>query len=356
MGTMYVHTLGDSTLDNVYWMINSEGNNIQEAEGDSVEGQLQACLNSEGGSYTVVSQAYDGFTTESVLNGDYIGRVLPTYPYPEQKQGYFESKNVFSPSERFVRPLNKLKESVSQHPEAIHYVIMSVGGNDFRERLYNPIGMLLEIPNIHERYLRIVNELQNIKERDIRPILMFQYRTDAKNDPYGIYTVLKIVGILATIIHVLCIATVAVAGIAAIAGKINAWVGFAFVAIGGIFLALATQIIPLKVTANILYGQEIGMAALGGLMETFYQPILARAKKEGIPILDLPNTFNPYKKLYKSGIEPNKDGGTLIAEGLRYIIKNHDFSSKKSMVYSKKDSEAEYTASENPGPGGWQVV
>jgi hypothetical protein len=40
-----------------------------------------------------------------------------------------------------------------------------------------------------------------------------------------------------------------------------------------------------------------------------------------LPILDLPNSFNPYDdKLYISGIEPSEKGGALIAKGLSYII------------------------------------
>lgn len=56
---VYVHTLGDSTLDNVYWMLDSDGKNIQEAKAQSVEGQLKAKLSDAGDrTYKVVSHAY----------------------------------------------------------------------------------------------------------------------------------------------------------------------------------------------------------------------------------------------------------------------------------------------------------
>jgi hypothetical protein len=62
-------------------MLDSKGSNETQAKHDSVEGQLQERLNSEGNStYQVVSHAYDGFTTSSILNGDDVGRVLSIRP------------------------------------------------------------------------------------------------------------------------------------------------------------------------------------------------------------------------------------------------------------------------------------
>jgi hypothetical protein len=112
------------------------------------------------------------------------------------------------------------------------------------------------------------------------------------------------------------------------------------------------EIFPFKATIGVLKGQELAMATLGGLMETFYKPILAQAKKDRIPILDLPNTLNPYGDFYIAQIEPNAEASQLIAEGLSHIIHHHDFT-RGSLIYSKKENQAEYTAAENLN--GWTV-
>ena len=354
--SVFVHTLADSTMDNPFWFLNGQGSNAEEAIEDSVEGQLNQMLNPEGGSkFQVVSHAYDGFTTSSVLNGGAIGKVLPGYSSLTTKiRAYLQIKKVNLTQSNFVHPLNDLKRSIELYRNSTHYVVISIGGNDFRERLHNPIGLLKEIPRVHERYLRILEEVKGIKDRDIRPILMFQYRLDANNDCYYIYRILKGIGIVAAAVQSLCLAGIAASAISVRAGKINMRLGLIFGLISATFLALSTRIMPLKVTKGILSGQEIGMTVLGALMEMFYRPILAQAKKDKLPILDLPNTFHPYDNLYVCQIEPGKEGGTLIAEGISHIVKRHRFYTSSSMIYSKRIS-TEYTAIENRDPAKWQV-
>jgi hypothetical protein len=355
----YVHTLGDSTLDNIYWMLNADGRNADDAKDLSVEGQLQKKLDENGKDYEVISHAYDGFTTSSVLDGDHVGRVLGiSERYSPSKMGksYLANRGIGIDDSYFVHPLDDLKNSVLNNPDAIHYVVISVGGNDFREHLHNPIKMLKDIPQINQRYLRILEKVRALGNNNIRPILMFQYRVDAKNEaPYYIYTLMKVIGTVAAVVHTLCIAVITAAALSLLAGKIRLYSALIFSAIGIVGLVLSTRIIPLKVTKNVLCGQEIGMAALGGLMERFYRPILDQAKKDNLPILDLPNTFNPYKDLYLSAIEPGEKGSELIVEGINHIIKNHDYSDdSKSMLYSKKDSSDTYTASDN-SVSDWEV-
>ena len=89
-------------------------------------------------------------------------------------------------------------------------------------------------------------------------------------------------------------------------------------------------------------------------METFYQPMLQRAREDKIPILDLPNTFNPSARLYTAGIEPNKAGGALIAEGLAHIITKHDYA-KDSRLYAKAALDAAYTGTKNNKTLEWKV-
>ena len=93
------------------------------------------------------------------------------------------------------------------------------------------------------------------------------------------------------------------------------------------------RVLPFRVTKGVLMGQKIGQTTLGGLMEKFYRPILEKAKREGIPILDMANTFNPHEDLYLAQIEPNEAGGKLIAQGINLIVKKHNFSGD-SLIFS----------------------
>lgn len=352
----YVYTLGDSIHDNIWWGLNDKGSNLEEAKKKSVEGQLQEKLNKNSNDqYTVISHAYDGFTTSSVLYGDSVGGVLGKDN--DKMKVYLNYKASVYYQKPTVYPLNLLKKSVENAEKRslnTHYVALSVGGNDFREKLGNPLQLLAEVSKMQERYFQI---LKNIKEMlpgaKIRPILTFVYQLDANDDRYGIYSILKIVGAAAFAIHSLSIAGIAASAISVIAHKTNIRSGIIIATLSAAILFLSTRIIPFKVTKGILKGQNISMTTLGALMEIVYRPILVQAKKDRIPILDLPNTFNPYKNLYTCQIEPNEEGGALIATGLDYIIKNHNFESE-SKIY-KSNSDTDYSGSENPGSK-WEVA
>lgn len=344
MTDIIVHTLGDSTLDNFYWVGKKE---------DTVEGQLEAKLGSE---YEVISHAYDGFTTKSVLEGDEVGGVL--LPFPQAHYANYLRNRKINPlsPELAVHPLNALKASVAERPDATHYVVISVGGNDFRERLGTPWRLLTDIPEIHERYLRIVKEVVDLKAKNIRPILMFQYRLDANHDCYHIYKIMKVIAYIAMAVHLVSIAILAATGLLVAARKISLiWAAVSALA-GGSLLLASHWSISLSVTKDLLFKfQEPGMTMLGSFIERYYAPILEEAKRQKLPILDLPNTFNPHDSLYISGIEPGKKGSELIAEGLSQIIKNHNYARDNSLLYAKTDSNATFLAQENQEVGHWHV-
>ncbi len=338
--TGYIHTLADSTLDNLYWMLLNA--NKQAAKKNSVEGQLRQ----KG--HTVISHAYDGFTTQSVLGQDHIGAVLPS---GAAKDAYMKEKATHG---HLVSPLKDLQKKISEKPNATHYVAISVGGNDFRVNLHNRWRLIRDIPQIQKRYLQIVEKVKNLQGRDIRPLLIFQYRTDANQDPYLIYSVLGILGTVAVVTHLTCFALLT-APIWILAGKVSALTGGLITLAGAVGLYGSKKIVPLSVTKNVLLGRKISMSMLGGMLESFYRPILKLAKKERIPILDLSNTFNPYKNLYTCGIEPNEAGGKLIADGIDHIVSKHDFSGE-SVLYSKKDEKSGFMGKANRNASDWQVV
>lgn len=350
-----VHLLADSTTDNPYWLLNDKGTNIDEAKEGSVEGQLKKLSNNPLKPYHVISHAYDGFTTSSVLQGDNIGRVLyigSGHSLTSQQRAYLQIKGK-NQSSLHVHPLKDLKESINNYPGKIHWVVISIGGNDFRERLHDPIGMFRQIPEVRRLYLQILEEIKSIKDRNVRPILMFQYRTDANNDPYRIYKILGFLGKLAAAIHLLCIATFAASVTAISARKINTYLGGVFSLVSMTCLILSHRVIPLKVTVGILKRQHSGIATLGALIEKFYRPLLIQAREDKIPVLDLSNTFNPFEDLYISGIEPGKKGAALIAEGIDHIVQSHIH--MQSIVYSTQNSDKGYIGRYNDHPESWQV-
>jgi len=334
--------VGDSTLDNLYWMLC--GSNLEKAKQNSIEGLLRRRFKKER--VEIVNYAYDGFTTHSLLHGDHIGSVLPFNP---------DYMNERAPNgERHVSPLKNLQEKISETPDVPHYIVLSIGGNDFRVNLANPLKLIRDIPKIQERYLQIVDQLKHLQGRDIRPILMLQYRTDANHDPYRVYTVMKVIGIAAVMIQLLCLAALA-APVLALLGKISGLTAGIIFACGAFASFSVQKVVPLSLTKELARGKSISMLFKGKLIESFYQPILEEAKLSQIPVLDLTNTFNPYQNLYEYGIEPGIEGGKLIAEGIHHIVKHHDFTGG-SILYSKSDGRDTYTSSENKGPKEWHVT
>ncbi|MBS0655458.1 MAG: hypothetical protein JSR46_06765 [Verrucomicrobia bacterium] len=335
MSSIYVHTLGDSTLDNLYWRLYE--NDMTEAKQSSVEGQLAQKL---GSPYEVVSHAYDGFTTTSVLEGDYVGDVLssrgPKYQYLQEKTGAAGRKKIY--------PLTELQTSIAEHPDSIHYVVISVGGNDFRVNLRNRIRMLLDIPNVQKRYVEIVEKVQGMGGRNVKPILMFQYRTDANNDhSYEIYTTLKAIGIATVIIQGVLAAATGLSAIGVALDKISPVAGAIFTLLGGLALYASTTFAPLTLVKDLLTEEKGGLTMFDNLLNLFYRPIIKKAEKDNIPRLDLTKTFDPCQNLYTSEIEPNVRGGSLIAEGIDHIIKQHDFTGV-SRSYAKLAGSDTYRA------------
>ncbi|NGX26467.1 MAG: hypothetical protein K940chlam6_00390 [Chlamydiae bacterium] len=330
----YVHTIGDSILDNIFWVSQDKY---------SVEGQLRA------NGHNVISHAYDGFTTHSVLGEDSIGAVLPSSP---KKRAYMRKKAT---NGVLVSPLKELQKKISERPNASHYVVISVGGNDFRVNLHDPLRLVRDIPQIQNRYLQIIEKIKNLKGRNVHPILVSQYRTDANNDPYKIYTVLGALGSVAVATHLVCFSFLS-APAWYLAGQVSSFTASLITSVGGVGLYGSTKIVPSAVTKDVVFSRKkISMSMYGRMLESFYQPMLKRAQEEGIAVLDLANTFDPHGNLYESGIEPNENGGKLIADGIDHIVRNHDFSGE-SALYSKRNGNSEFVGVNNRNSSAWRVA
>lgn len=73
---------------------------------------------------------------------------------------------------------------------------------------------------------------------------------------------------------------------------------------------------------------------MNGLIHMMYPEVLKLAVAKKIPLIDLPNTFDPrFNDLYKSQIEPSAFGSSIIAKLISHVVNNHSFDGE-SMLYS----------------------
>jgi hypothetical protein len=315
----YLHVVGDSTLDNLWWRLDDTDSNLKQAEFTSIEGKLK--FRGKVDNFEVVSHAYDGFTTTSVLDGDKIGRVLTSNFDSPKFKAYASVKN---PKDlNTVQPLKQLSDFVHANPSAKHFVVISVGGNDFRECLDNPIKLLSIFSDVQKRYLEIVKEVDKLG-LNVHPILMFQYRTSISNRPYQIYTKLGLLGSVATAVNLVSIGAVFIMGCMLKQNKISNLFAASMCTLAAAIFAGSIYAIPSKATIGILKGQHAGVTVIGALMELLYQPIVDYARKHKLCILDLSNSFNPFThEFYESEIEPSQYGGESIAQGIAYAVQYH---------------------------------
>lgn len=109
-------------MDDLYWLLNGDGSNVEEATAATVEGQLKQKLDRH--LYTIVNHAYDGFTTEDVLGTRTraIGSVLPGVG------GKYDAYMLQRDPEavRTVKPLEALENSLPA--DGTHYVVIAWEG------------------------------------------------------------------------------------------------------------------------------------------------------------------------------------------------------------------------------------
>lgn len=145
--------------------------------------------------------------------------------------------------------------------------------------------------------MQIIDRVRAL-EGDIRPILLLQYRTDAKNDPYRIYTIMGILGAVVMTTHMIGLVLISFP-IWGLAGYLSLPTAGIVSLIGCSWLYLSTRVAPLSITREVLKGESIAMSTLKAMMQTFYRPILHYAEKHRLPALDLPNSLNFHKPLYE---------------------------------------------------------
>lgn len=111
-------------------------------------------------------------------------------------------------------------------------------------------------------------------------------------------------GVAAFVVNLICVALILVPAFQAMAGIVTFKVSMVVCPVIGLLgLVLSQKAVPFSVSRDILLLKKPSMSLFGALLMRFYQPILKEARDARIPVLDLPNTFNPYDDLYISGIE-----------------------------------------------------
>lgn len=285
-------TFGDSVLDNLIWVRNNKKL--------SVVGLLKQFF--VGKDVKVKNCAYDGARTDDVLApremiiggvlnghsgvGDYVklraigkdGRSLKPYIHVVNQNTYT------------VNPLDKLKRIAESNPDAEIHCYTSIGGNDFRVKLQEgPAQLMKEIPKVQDRCLDIFKEIAKIGG-NIKIIPVLVYKTDVQDRQYGVYK-----------------------------------------AMGGIGKQMGMK----------GDNSEIANRTFDWFLEKFYEPIIKYAKVNKLPVLNLFKTFDSNdSSLYECTIEPSKDGGKLIAEGMQHITTNHNMD--EYGMYAKPPNESSY--------------
>jgi hypothetical protein len=248
--------IGDSTIDNRYWV----------NPGETVQEELQALRPEDD----IVNLAIDGFTTENILHGGHKDKAVESAYH----------------THAYFKPLNQL----SQHRDASH-VVLSVGGNDFREKLQCLIALPPEsrpdniddiMNGIAHNYIQIIVGLKKALPK-AKISVMLQYTPHVNNDIYFIYFLMLL-----------------------IANRQEA-------PAKGLF---ATK---LKIGAHLLLGmskpeRKHAVSELHKMMAKVYEKIFPALIRLNINVIDLAASFDYRdKSLYVSQIEPSARGSKLIA-------------------------------------------
>ena len=109
---------------------------------------------------------------------------------------------------------------------------------------------------------------------------------------------------------------------------------------------------------GMLPGAGDSLSKLHSVLEMVYPPVLALARAHGLPVIDLPRTFDVTDgDLYRCQIEPSHKGGGLIASLIAEALSRHDFTSGESaLYYIPIGGDGGVVRESNDGSKPWRVV
>jgi multisubunit Na+/H+ antiporter MnhG subunit len=217
-----------------------------------------------------------------------------------------------------------LETEIQKHSDAKHYVVVSVGGNDFRNPLLlSPWNFLHKISTVQSNYLQILGQVQAIQGRNVVPILMFQYRTNFQDDGYKIYATFKRFGLVMAKLNICAMGLIGYAAYSWCAGKVSRTVGLGGVFLGGVFLYLSHRQLSIRFMVDMVT-EDTGLVVFQTLLNRFYAPIIARAGRDQIPIIQSNETLDPNRsEHYINSIEPSEEGGKVIAQKIAEVIRSN---------------------------------
>ncbi|HAU0564093.1 TPA: SGNH/GDSL hydrolase family protein, partial [Legionella pneumophila] len=267
--------LGDSTLDNFNWVPNKA------TVTDHLRRQLPKM--------EILNFAVDGFTTDSILYGEYKDCAVTSSQHTHK---YFE-------------PLKAL-----ENEQDVEHIVLSVLGNDFRIQLSKLIFMAPEerpkaieqlINHIIKNYIQVVKEIRKVQP-NAKLSIVLQYTPYVENDPYLIYFLMDKLFHHGTVSH-----------------------GF----------LSYLQIMYYSIFGLNSKHEQQALNLLHKLMAKVYRNVFNELGDNSLAIIDLASSFD-YRnsKLYKAQIEPSDEGGKLIASLITHTITHHDFQNE-SMLYAK---------------------
>ncbi|KTD64942.1 SGNH/GDSL hydrolase family protein [Legionella shakespearei] len=276
--------LGDSTLDNYYWVQNEL----------TVTDHLSSILSN----MQVINYAVDGFTTNSILYGEY------------------KDFEVISPrhTHEYFKPLETLKKE-----QDVEHIVLSVLGNDFRVELSELIFMEPEarlqainqlIARITSNYVRVVEEIKEVQP-NAKLSLVLQYTPYLKSDPYLIYFLMD-----------------KLSRKESVSKGLLSYIQIKYYSLFGLNNERQREAIHLL--------QEL----MAKIYRNIFNELGKQMSQESFAIIDLSSSFD-YRDSdsYKSQIEPSEKGGKLIASLISHAITRHDFKSE-SMLYAQHPSQS----------------
>ena len=184
-----------------------------------------------------------------------------------------------------------------------------MGGNDLREALMKLIKTdpkkreedLAELlTNMQTNYQAIIERCKQICP-NIKIVVMLQYTPGISPDVYSIYYLMLLMAQNKRYIP-------------------------ALTALDWVFY---------KLLGVSIKTEDRAVQQLHKLMTIAYDPIIAYAREQQIPVLDMATTFDQTQKnLFVRQIEPSYQGSALIAEMIANVIMNHNFNGP-SLIYAK---------------------
>ena len=342
--TTYVHLIGGSNFDDYYNKLKSASENRATAgytQNDAEQGKVGFVADLQkklGDQVAVVNHAFADFTTRSVLDGDTVGKNLPTNTKSLQDlHDQYLAFRQLSVDNCQAKPLDLLKASVESQKEATHYVVIDLGEEDMEGYRKNPTT-LLDIRNLPSRVVEVIKKVEAINDQ-IKPILVVHRRPFQHNE---FTNVMRIVAKTTAVLNALAMLTFAASAILSLTKRVHHLKGAIFcLAAGMLVQTLRTYIAPLKVTMGF-YKKDIALLMINSIWERLYRPLFCQATKDKFFVLDFASSVDFY------GDSGKTDEKQLLIDGVHEVLTSEDKDLRGGKRIFKFDDKHVWVANDRP--------